>query len=57
MQTRIGVELSLVLSCHWCWAVIGVELSLVLSTHHLRVWLDIAYSTGVESYYFPERCI
>jgi len=24
---------------------------LVFSTHHLRVWLDIAYSIGVKSYY------
>ena len=28
--------------------------ALVLSTHHLRVWLDIAYSTGVKSYYYPD---
>ena len=26
--------------------------ALVLSSHHLRVWLDIAYSTGVKSYIY-----
>jgi len=27
--------------------------TLVLSSHHLSVWLDIAYSIGVKSYYYP----
>ena len=31
---------------------IGVEHS---STHHLRVWLDMAYSTGVKSYIIRMR--
>ena len=28
--------------------------ALVLGSHHLRDWLDIAYSTSVQSWYYPD---
>jgi hypothetical protein len=42
----------------FCETVIHLcKCALVLSTHHLRVWLGMAYSTGVKSYYHPDADI
>ena len=56
--TCFGLTLAIIrfhLEKLFCKSVIQLcKRALVLSSHHLRVWLDIAYSTGVKSSYYPD---